>query len=85
MMAILHYLAESRDTLQAAIDDPAFCLATDGIVDVIATAFADGRPARSAAQPARRAPAVRRTPRRGFMRVARAFPNRLFTAEAIAL
>jgi D-sedoheptulose 7-phosphate isomerase len=43
MMAILQYLAESRNTIQAAIDDPAFCLAIDGMVGVIATVLADGR------------------------------------------
>ena len=43
MMAILQYLAELRDTLQAAIDDPAFCRAIDGIAGVIANALTDGR------------------------------------------
>jgi SIS domain len=43
MMAILQHPAESRDTIQAAIDDPAFCRAIDGIVGVIATALTDGR------------------------------------------
>lgn len=43
MKAILQYLAESRDTVQAAIDDPAFRRAIDEIVAVIATALTDGR------------------------------------------
>jgi D-sedoheptulose 7-phosphate isomerase len=43
MIAILEYLAQSRDTVQAAIDDSAFCCAIDEIADVIATALADGR------------------------------------------
>jgi D-sedoheptulose 7-phosphate isomerase len=43
MKAILQYLAESRDTVQAAIDDPAFRCAIDEIAAVIATALTDGR------------------------------------------
>ena len=42
-MAVLQYLTESRDTIQAAIDDPAFCGAIDAIARAIATALADGR------------------------------------------
>ena len=41
--AILDYLVRSRDTLQAAIDDPAFVAAIRDIVDVLATAIGDGR------------------------------------------
>jgi len=40
--ATLQYLAQSRDTLQAAIEDPAFCRTIDEIVSVTATALADG-------------------------------------------
>jgi hypothetical protein len=43
MKAILQYLAESRDTVQAAIDDPAFRRAIDEIAAVISTALTDGR------------------------------------------
>jgi D-sedoheptulose 7-phosphate isomerase len=43
MRAILQYLAESRDTVQAAIDDPAFRRAIDEIAAVISTALTDGR------------------------------------------
>lgn len=43
MKAILQYLAESRDTVQAAIDDPAFHRAIDEIAAVISTALTDGR------------------------------------------
>jgi D-sedoheptulose 7-phosphate isomerase len=43
MRAILQYLAESRDTVQAAIDDPAFRRAIDEITAVISTALTDGR------------------------------------------
>jgi D-sedoheptulose 7-phosphate isomerase len=43
MKAILQYLAESRDTVQAAIDDPAFRRAIDEITAVISTALTDGR------------------------------------------
>jgi len=43
MMAVLQYLTESRDTIQAAIDDPAFCGAIDEIAGAIATALADRR------------------------------------------
>ena len=41
MMVILQYLTESRDTIQAAIDDPALCGAIDEIPGAIATALAD--------------------------------------------
>ena len=41
--AILQCLAESRDAVQAAIDDPAFCRAIDEIAAVISTALTDGR------------------------------------------
>jgi D-sedoheptulose 7-phosphate isomerase len=40
--AILEFLTRSRDTIQAAIDDPAFSAAIRDIVDVIANALADG-------------------------------------------
>lgn len=43
MKAILQYLAESRDTVQAAIDDPAFRRAIDEIAAVISTALTGGR------------------------------------------
>jgi D-sedoheptulose 7-phosphate isomerase len=43
MKAILQYLAESRDTVQAAIDDPAFRRAIHEIAAVISTALTDGR------------------------------------------
>jgi D-sedoheptulose 7-phosphate isomerase len=43
MRAILQYLAESRDTVQAAIDDPAFRRAIDEIAAIISTALTDGR------------------------------------------
>ena len=43
MKAILQYLAESRDTVQAAMDDPAFRRAIDEIAAVISTALTDGR------------------------------------------
>jgi D-sedoheptulose 7-phosphate isomerase len=39
---VLEYLVQSRDTLQAAIDDPAFAIAIRNIVEVIATALDDG-------------------------------------------
>ena len=42
MKAILQYLAESRDTVQAAIDDAAFHRAIDEIAAVISTALTDG-------------------------------------------
>ena len=41
--AILEYLACSRDTIQAAIDDPAFSATIRDIVEVVANALADGR------------------------------------------
>jgi hypothetical protein len=40
--AILSYLAQSRDTVQAAIDDPAFCRAIRGIAEVTANALRSG-------------------------------------------
>ena len=43
MKAILQYLAELRDTVQAAIDDPAFRRAIDEIAAVISTALTGGR------------------------------------------
>jgi D-sedoheptulose 7-phosphate isomerase len=41
--AILDYLVRSRDTVQAAIDDPAFAAAIRDIVQVIAIAIGNGR------------------------------------------
>jgi D-sedoheptulose 7-phosphate isomerase len=43
MNAILDYLAQSRDTVQAAIDDPRFSLAIEDIVRVVVNALRDGR------------------------------------------
>lgn len=43
MIAVLAYLAESRDAPQAAIDDPAFCRTVEEIAGVIASALTDGR------------------------------------------
>lgn len=43
MKAILEYLARSRDTIQAAIDDPAFSTTIRDIVDITAQALANGR------------------------------------------
>ena len=43
MRAILDYLALSRDTVQAAIDDPTFCGTIRDIVEVTANALGDGR------------------------------------------
>jgi len=40
---VLEYLVQSRDTLQAAIDDPAFAAAIHDIVEVIAAALDNGR------------------------------------------
>jgi D-sedoheptulose 7-phosphate isomerase len=40
--AILDYLARSRDTIQAAIDDPAFCRAIRDIAEATASALRDG-------------------------------------------
>jgi D-sedoheptulose 7-phosphate isomerase len=42
MNAILDYLAQSRDTIQAAIDDPAFCGAIRDIAEVLADALGNG-------------------------------------------
>jgi D-sedoheptulose 7-phosphate isomerase len=41
--AIVDYLVRSRDSIQAAIDDPAFCRVIGGIVEVIVSALSDGR------------------------------------------
>jgi len=43
LTAILDYLVRSRDTLQAAIDDPAFVAVIRDIVEVTAIAIGDGR------------------------------------------
>jgi D-sedoheptulose 7-phosphate isomerase len=43
MNAILGYLAQSRDIVQAAIDDPAFCRAIHDIADVVVAALRSGR------------------------------------------
>src|SRR6516165_5764183 len=40
---ILDYLVRSRDTLQAAIDDPTFAAAVGDIIEVTASAIANGR------------------------------------------
>jgi D-sedoheptulose 7-phosphate isomerase len=40
--AIIDYLVQSRDSIQAAIDDPAFCRAVGDIVEVIVRALSDG-------------------------------------------
>jgi D-sedoheptulose 7-phosphate isomerase len=42
MSAILGYLAQSRDIVQAAIDDPAFCRAIADIAEVMANALRNG-------------------------------------------
>jgi D-sedoheptulose 7-phosphate isomerase len=41
--AVLDYLVQSRDTLQAAIDDPAFAAAIRDIVEVTAAALGNGK------------------------------------------
>ena len=41
--SIVQYLAQSRDTLQAAIDNPAFLTTAEAIVDRLAGALAAGR------------------------------------------
>jgi D-sedoheptulose 7-phosphate isomerase len=41
--SIITYLTQSRDVLQAAIDDPQFCAAIEHIADRTARALADGR------------------------------------------
>jgi D-sedoheptulose 7-phosphate isomerase len=41
--AILDYLTQSRDTVQAALDDPAFAAAIAGIVELTANALRGGR------------------------------------------
>ena len=41
--SIIQYLAQSRDTLQAAIDNPAFLTTAEAIVDRLAGALAAGR------------------------------------------
>lgn len=43
MTAILDYLIRSRDTIQAAIDDPTFAASVRDIVDLTAKALANGR------------------------------------------
>jgi D-sedoheptulose 7-phosphate isomerase len=43
MNAIHEYLVCSRDTIQAALDDPAFAIAIADIVEVIVNALGDGR------------------------------------------
>jgi D-sedoheptulose 7-phosphate isomerase len=43
MNAILDYLTQSRDTVQAAIDDPAFSATIAGIVELTANALGSGR------------------------------------------
>ncbi len=43
MNAILDYLAQSRDTVQAAIDDPAFSAVIADIVELTANALGSGR------------------------------------------
>ena len=43
MRAILDYLIRSRDTVQAAIDDPAFVAVIRDIVEVTASAIGNGR------------------------------------------
>jgi len=43
MNPILDYLAQSRDTVQAAIDDPAFSAVIAGIVELTANALGSGR------------------------------------------
>ena len=43
MRAILDYLVRSRDTVQAAIDDPAFVAVIRDIVEVTASAIGNGR------------------------------------------
>ena len=43
MKAILDYLALSRDTVQAAIDDPIFCGTIRDIVELTAKALGSGR------------------------------------------
>jgi D-sedoheptulose 7-phosphate isomerase len=43
LRAILDYLVRSRDTVQAAIDDPAFVAVIQDIVDVTANAIGNGR------------------------------------------
>lgn len=43
MNAVHEYLVRSRDTIQAAIDDPAFAIAIADIVEAIANALGHGR------------------------------------------
>ena len=42
MNAIIDYLVRSRDTIQAAIDDPAFCTAIRDIAEVTAATLRNG-------------------------------------------
>src|SRR5215472_10510847 len=39
---IIDYLVQSRDTLQAAIDDPAFCRTIEDVAEATATALRNG-------------------------------------------
>jgi phosphoheptose isomerase len=41
--AIHEYLVRSRDTIQAALDDPSFAIAVTDIVEAIADALGHGR------------------------------------------
>lgn len=43
MNAIINYLTQSRDAVQAAIDDPAFCNTIEAIVELTADALGNGR------------------------------------------
>jgi D-sedoheptulose 7-phosphate isomerase len=43
MNAITNYLTQSRDVVQAAIDDPAFCNTIAAIVECVADALGNGR------------------------------------------
>jgi D-sedoheptulose 7-phosphate isomerase len=43
MNAIHEYLVRSRDTIQAALDDPSFTIAITDIVEAIANALNHGR------------------------------------------
>ena len=42
MGTIIGYLVQSHDTLQAAIDDPAFCRTIEGIAEATVTALRNG-------------------------------------------
>jgi D-sedoheptulose 7-phosphate isomerase len=41
--AVHEYLVRSRDTIQAALDDPAFAIAIGGIAEAVANALGRGR------------------------------------------